>query len=123
MSHTWTWNTDQTPDFQNMTTIGVPAASTVRNLADDARDLGVDDTRVAVDFQGFIPESHAATILDQLLFDVWPPFSLTCDAESDVQFSARETIHVENEGDVCVRVFVSADDGDVTDVELTAYPA
>lgn len=121
MSHSW--NTDETPDFGEMSTISLPAASTVRNLADDARDLGVEDTRVAVDFQGFIPESHAATILDQLLFDVWPPFSRTFDAESDVQFSARETVHVAGEGDIYVRVFVSANDGDVTDVELTAYPA
>lgn len=95
----------------------------MRRLAEDVRDMDIGDERVSVDFGGLLPESHAATILDQLIFDVWPPFSRTFDGDCDVRFSARETVHVNGEGEVYVRIYVSANDGEVTEVEFTAYPA
>jgi hypothetical protein len=120
---THSWNTEETPDFENMSTIPIPAESTVRDLAGDVRDIDVEDDRVSVDFDGLLPESHAAVFKHQLMFNIWPPFHRTFDTDCDVRFSARETVHVAGEGDVYVRAFVSADDGEVTEVEFTAYPA
>lgn len=118
------WNTDgETPDYEEMSTISTPSESTVRRLADDVRGMDISDERVFVDFDGLIPESHTTTILDQLMFDIHPPQFRAFGDGDDVVFSARETIQVEGEGDVYVRAFVSANDGDVMDVELTAYPA
>ena len=117
------WNTDETPQYEELSTIPIPAESTVRDLAGDVRDMDISDERVCVDFDGLIPESHAAIILDQLMFNIHPPQFRAFGDGGDIVFSERETVHVDGEGEVYVRAFVCANDGDVTNVELTAYPA
>lgn len=122
-SHSWTWNTDETPDFGNMTTIPTPSDDVVRDVAQAARSLDVADSRVSDNTHGLAP---ASVVLDQLLFDV-PSDALRPEViDGEIVFTVAAPLEVEGrERDGAVRVRVRADDDthDINSVDVVAQLA
>ena len=106
MSHTPTWKTERAPEFENMSTIPIPSDDVVRDVAQAARSLDVEDSRVEVNTRGLVPPS---IVLDQLLFDVDPnPRPEIVGGE--IVFTVTEPLDVEGyERDGFIRVKVEAD--------------
>jgi hypothetical protein len=117
-SHSWTWNTDETPDFGNMTTIPIPSDSAVRDVLGEARSLDVDDERVTANTHGLVPPQIA---LDQLLFNPEPTRPEII--EGTIVVYLAETLHVEGrdrQGVMRATVRADVETHEIESVELTA---
>lgn len=116
MSHTW--ETDETPEYNDMSTIPIPDDSVIRDIAGTVRGMGVEDRRVTVNTHGLVPAKPA---IDALLFNPQPTRPEIVDGT--VVFSTVLPLHVEgSEHDAVMSVRVEAD-GDthrIKSVELTA---
>ncbi|MDB9250854.1 hypothetical protein PN419_17950 [Halorubrum ezzemoulense] len=122
-NNSWTWNTDREPNFSNMSTIGIPSDDVVRDVAQAARSLDVEDTRVSDNTHGLAP---ASVVLDQLLFDV-PSDALRPEViDGEIVFTVAAPLEVEGrerDGAVRVRVRADADTYDINSVDVVAQVA
>ena len=118
-THSWTWNSDEMPDFGNMTTIPIPLDEAIREVAGNARCLDVDDERVTAATHGLVPPQLA---LDQLLFNPEPLARPEIIEETIVVYLA-ETLHVEGrdrQGVMRATVRADVETREIKSVELTA---
>lgn len=122
-THTPTWNTDETPDFGNMSTIEIPSTDVVRDVAENARDVDIADSRVTVETHGLVPPS---IVLDQLLFDV-PTDGLRPEViDGEIIFTVAAPLDVEgreSKGTVRVRVRADDDTHRINSVDVVAQVA
>lgn len=123
MSHTPTWNTERTPDFGSMSTIGIPSDDVVRDVAQTARSLDIEDSRVTANTHGLVPPS---IVLDQLLFDV-PSDTLRPEViDGEIVFTVATPLEVEGrerDGTIRVRVRADRDTHDINSVSVVAQVA
>lgn len=116
MSHSW--QSSETPEYDEMTTIPIPSGDVVRNVAGNARSLDVEDDRVSVNTHGLAP---AEPVLHTLLFDVNPPHPQIINGK--VVFTVAEPLDVEgreNDGIQSIRVKADERTHEVESVEIRA---
>ena len=116
--HSWTWNTERTPDFGSMSTVPIPSDDAVRDVLGEARSLDSDADAVTANTHGLVPPNVA---LHDLLFNPEPTRPEII--EGTIVIYLAETLHVEGrDRDGAMRATIRADveTHEIQSVELTA---
>lgn len=112
------WQECHVPKDAEPTTIPIPADDVVRDVAQAARSLDVEDSRVEVNTRGLVPPS---IVLDQLLFDVDPTHPEIVGGV--IVFTVTEPLDVEGyerEGFIRVKVEADVDTHRIQTVDVSA---
>ncbi|MDB9233853.1 hypothetical protein [Halorubrum ezzemoulense] len=112
------WQSDETPEYDEMSTIPIPSDGAVRDVVGNARCLDVDGERVTAITHGLVPPQIA---LDQLLFNPEPTRPEIIDGTIVVYLA--EPLHVEGrdrDGVIRATVRADAETHEIESVELTA---
>ncbi|MDB2240018.1 hypothetical protein [Halorubrum ezzemoulense] len=111
------WQSDETPEYDEMSTIPIPSDDAVQDVAGNARCLDIKDERVTAATHGLVPPQIA---LDQLLFNPEPTRPEII--EGTIVVYLAESLHVEGrdrQGIMRATIRADVETYEVESVDLT----
>jgi hypothetical protein len=112
------WQSDGTPEYDEINTISIPSEDAVRDVAGNARCLDIEDERVTAATHGLVPPNVA---LHDLLFNPEPTRPEII--EGTIVVYLAETLHVEGrdrQGVMRATIRADAETHEIESVALTA---